>query len=300
MKLNLGKKKQENNDIDLGKTTLFKLDDFADNSGVPNTIPTNNMSNPTSIPNPNNSTDMANFPPINNVQNTNTKSISDINVDAKPKFKINFKAIIAPLAVILVVGLVVGGVKLYHNHLGKKYFDMAVNDFVALDFQFEQDNGYETSYHIDDDEYYKITNIDDALLSHYTPDFYDDLLMEMDIMLDNDSYYLKALHNSALYSSIIDSKVSYKGKKDKNYNYEIKVDYCMNSENDELDPGKCEESDIFEADMEMKIRKENGKWRISYIKFPESAVAAYYGDDYEDDSDDEIIEPEEEDRDEDA
>ena len=283
-----------NSNNNLGNTIMLNMNNFGEDSGLPNTIPTNNM------PNPNNSSDMANFPTINNVQNTNTKSISDIDVDAKPKFKINFKSLIIPLAIILVIGLVFGGIKFYHNHLGKKYFDIAVNDFVALGFQFEQEDGYNASYYIANDEYNKITNIDDALLSHYTSDFYDDLLIQMDIMLDNNSYYLKSRHDSALYSSIIGGKVKYKGKKDKDYNYEIKVQYCINSENDELDPGECEESDIFEADMEMKIRKEKGKWHISYLKFPESAKAMYYDDDYEDNSEDEIIEPEAEDRDEDA
>ena len=295
MNLNFGKKK-DSNDNNLGKTTMFDINTFTENSGLPSTIPTNKM------PNPNNSTDMANFPAINNAKKAKTKNIGDIDVYAKPKFKINnFKTILISLAVILAIGLVFGGVRFYHNHLGRKYFDIAVNDFIGYDLQFEQEDGYDASYYIDDSEYYKITNVNDALLSHYTSDFYDDLLIQMDIMLDNESYYFQTLHNSALYSSIIDGKVKYKGKKDKNYNYEIKVKYCMNSENDELEPGECEKSDILEADMEMKIKKENGKWRISYIKFPESAKYAYYGDDYEEDeSEDEIIEPEEEDRDEDA
>ena len=176
--------------------------------------------------------------------------------------------------IILVCGILLVGLLVFHftrkakyEKIGKSVYDLAINDYTydsATEFKFETDSkGKEIVYYFNDEEYYKVLNLDE-FLSHYTKSNQKNFLVDLAIVLDGDDYYLPSANVNFL-NYYIGYDINYSHKFNNKVYYTISSKYCSD---DDIEFTECNESKAIISKADFVIEKSGDNWLVDSFAFP--------------------------------
>ena len=192
----------------------------------------------------------------------------------KKKYKI-----ILLVCVILFIGFLVFHFtrKAKYEKIGKNVYNLALNDYTyegTNKYKFETDaEGKKISYYYDDEEYYKVLNLDE-FLSHYTKSNQKNFLVDLAVVSDNNSYYLPFANVNFL-NYYIGYDISYSYKMGNKVYYTIYSKFCDDAGIESTD---CSKGNPIVKKSKFVIEKDGDNWLVDLFSFPINDIE-YQGED---------------------
>lgn len=150
------------------------------------------------------------------------------------------------------------------QRLGNKYYEIALNNYNGNSFKYEEENDDNTTYYINEEVFYKITNFD-QIINDYSNSFKDEIKDNLGIQIDKGEYFVPYNNSKPNGLNPLSTQVKFLGYKNNKFNYKVITTYCIDGEHDFEE---CIDDLKTTKETKFSLERKKGKLYINYFEIP--------------------------------